>query len=85
MCIREEYFMKKIGFFILGILAVAFVAFGIFSFVLGRIPDDGSAEREMVEYLNNEVDLPINDSYSNPQFWNRRKSSFILITFSFIY
>lgn len=51
--------MKKIIIGIFAILCVGICVFGIYSWKLSTTPDDGSAQREAVEYLNHEVDLSL--------------------------
>lgn len=51
--------LKKIGMAILLILVIGVVGVGTYRFILSRIPDDGSALREDMEYLNDKVDLSI--------------------------
>lgn len=51
--------MKKIGIVILVLIVLALGAFGIYRWKLSITPDDGSAEKEMVEYLNDKVDFKL--------------------------
>lgn len=51
--------LKKIGMAILLILVIGVVGVGTYRFILSMIPDDGSALREDMEYLNDKVDLSI--------------------------
>lgn len=51
--------MKKIGIIILVAIVVIIGSFGIYRWKLSRTPDDGTAQKEMVEYLNEEVDFSL--------------------------
>lgn len=50
---------KKVGLGILILLIVGMGVIGMHCWKLSTTPDDGSAEREAIEYLNNEVDLSL--------------------------